>query len=196
MAEKKPAQATIEQFEEIENAIKPVLTSDTVGTVTINDAEHDIFLVPTPSSDPRDPLNLPKWRKILFIVLVSLCRSPVQKLERMRNYMLIAAARCFQFQVSVWHSYQASGVCSASTSMITLRVSSHLLQTSEMADVEIRRCIIRRHHRPSDLPKHVHGSRKPRFHASSNVHRPASNLPSILHDARGSFDRCSICQDI
>ena len=56
MAEKK-IEATIERLEEADSdVIKPVQTTDTMGTVTINDAE-DIFLVPAPSADPRGALS-------------------------------------------------------------------------------------------------------------------------------------------
>lgn len=35
--------------------------------------DHDeVVLIPTPSADPRDPLNLPKWRKVLIVMNVSL----------------------------------------------------------------------------------------------------------------------------
>ncbi|KAL5115153.1 hypothetical protein ACEQ8H_006989 [Pleosporales sp. CAS-2024a] len=42
----------------------------TMGTVMIND-DVDIYLVPAPSADPRDPLNLATWRKNVFIACVS-----------------------------------------------------------------------------------------------------------------------------
>ncbi|KAI7209358.1 hypothetical protein KC333_g8759 [Hortaea werneckii] len=45
-----------------------------MGTVTISNTE-DVIMVPTPSADPQDPLNLPKWRKMLFIVLLSIFSS-------------------------------------------------------------------------------------------------------------------------
>ncbi|KAF7194648.1 putative MFS-type transporter [Pseudocercospora fuligena] len=49
----KDPKTTIDRVEDVEDdTIKPVLTSDTMGTVTIADAK-DIFLVPTPSADPR-----------------------------------------------------------------------------------------------------------------------------------------------
>lgn len=71
-----------------------VTKSTTMGTVTISDSE-DVFLVPSPSADPRgkqnreshtyhtrgvltttiDPLNLPLWRKKLLVVLVSICMT-------------------------------------------------------------------------------------------------------------------------
>ncbi|USW52693.1 Putative major facilitator superfamily, MFS transporter superfamily [Septoria linicola] len=74
MAEKK-IKPTVERLEEADSdVIKPVQTTDTMGTVTINDAK-DIFLVTAPSADPRDPLNMPKWRKIVFIVLLSVFSS-------------------------------------------------------------------------------------------------------------------------
>ncbi|EGP86983.1 uncharacterized protein MYCGRDRAFT_43925 [Zymoseptoria tritici IPO323] len=48
--------------------------SAAMGTVTITDTK-EIFLVPAPSADPRDPLNLPRWRKIVFVVLLTLFSS-------------------------------------------------------------------------------------------------------------------------
>ncbi|KAL3448404.1 hypothetical protein BJX65DRAFT_275589 [Aspergillus insuetus] len=42
-------------------------------TTTVNlTSGSTVYLVPTPSADPRDPLNLPKWRKILLLFCVSL----------------------------------------------------------------------------------------------------------------------------
>lgn len=53
----KDHKTTIDRVEDVEDdIIKPVLTSDTMGTVTIADAK-DIFLVPTPSADPRGALS-------------------------------------------------------------------------------------------------------------------------------------------
>ncbi|KAI1869941.1 uncharacterized protein JN550_005531 [Neoarthrinium moseri] len=52
---------------------------DFTGTVRFTDKDK-VFLIPTPSADPRGtysshdfyPLNLPKWRKVLFVIIVSL----------------------------------------------------------------------------------------------------------------------------
>ena len=57
---------------EIEN--DAAITNDTVmGTTKLN--LDEIILVPAPSSDPSDPLNMPYWRKVLFVVLLSACKS-------------------------------------------------------------------------------------------------------------------------
>ncbi|KAF2215305.1 hypothetical protein CERZMDRAFT_105090 [Cercospora zeae-maydis SCOH1-5] len=75
MSDKKREPTTIDRVEDVDSEIlKHVQTSDTMGTVTINDAT-DFFLVPTPSRDPRDPLNMPKWRKIVLVVLLSIFSS-------------------------------------------------------------------------------------------------------------------------
>lgn len=47
------------------------LTQDFTSAVKLTDGK-ETYLIPTPSSDPRDPLNLPKWRKILLLICVSL----------------------------------------------------------------------------------------------------------------------------
>jgi MFS family permease len=46
--------------------------SHTIGTVHLIEGGK-IRLVPTPSLDPYDPLNLPRWRKWAITVLTSLC---------------------------------------------------------------------------------------------------------------------------
>lgn len=57
MADKK-LEPTIDRLEDVESEIlKNVQTSDTMGTVTINDAK-DVLLVPTPSRDPRGILKV------------------------------------------------------------------------------------------------------------------------------------------
>lgn len=74
-----------------ENELPAVTKSTTVGTVTISDSQ-DIYLIPSPSADPRgeqfdhscwsidadfaitDPLNMPIWRKRLLVVLLSICK--------------------------------------------------------------------------------------------------------------------------
>ncbi|ETS85187.1 hypothetical protein PFICI_03212 [Pestalotiopsis fici W106-1] len=42
-----------------------------VGTVKLLD-QGDIILIPTPTNEPRDPLNLPNWRKINIVCNVSI----------------------------------------------------------------------------------------------------------------------------
>ncbi|KAH6657043.1 major facilitator superfamily domain-containing protein [Truncatella angustata] len=41
------------------------------GTVRLLD-ENNVVLIPTPSPDPKDPLNLPPWRKFMIIFIVGL----------------------------------------------------------------------------------------------------------------------------
>ncbi|KAK3637536.1 hypothetical protein LTR56_013539 [Elasticomyces elasticus] len=57
--------ASVEHYEVAANDGRPAV----MGTMHLNTEE--LLLVPAPSSDPRDPLNLPRWRKILFVVLLS-----------------------------------------------------------------------------------------------------------------------------
>ncbi|KAL3464902.1 major facilitator superfamily domain-containing protein [Aspergillus heterothallicus] len=42
-----------------------------IGTLKLVDGE-EIILVPAPTRDPRDPLNLPDWRKWLMLIIVAL----------------------------------------------------------------------------------------------------------------------------
>ncbi|KAF7455593.1 MFS general substrate transporter [Pyrenophora tritici-repentis] len=74
----KPSEATVERFEYLpsdeEYSKDGLRQTHTMGTVTITD-DTDVYLVPSPSADPRDPLNLSKWRKIVFISLVSIFSS-------------------------------------------------------------------------------------------------------------------------
>ncbi|KAK8159716.1 major facilitator superfamily domain-containing protein [Phyllosticta citrichinensis] len=48
--------------------------SGITGTVKLAE-ESDLFLIPAPSADPRDPLNMSKWRKMMFVALVSIFSS-------------------------------------------------------------------------------------------------------------------------
>ncbi|KAK8070650.1 hypothetical protein PG997_010853, partial [Apiospora hydei] len=41
------------------------------GTVQLIDAKH-VVLIPTPSRDPYDPLNLPEWRKNLIVLIIGM----------------------------------------------------------------------------------------------------------------------------
>ncbi|KAI8651849.1 MFS domain-containing protein [Fusarium sp. Ph1] len=41
------------------------------GTIKLFEDDGDVILIPTPTTDPRDPLNLPSWRKIVLVVNVS-----------------------------------------------------------------------------------------------------------------------------
>lgn len=57
---------TVEAFEYAEVS-KPDVSKPT-GDVTLLDAAGHVRRVPTPSSDPNDPLNMDKWRKLGVIV--------------------------------------------------------------------------------------------------------------------------------
>lgn len=41
------------------------------GTIKLFEDDGEVILIPTPTTDPRDPLNLPSWRKIVLVVNVS-----------------------------------------------------------------------------------------------------------------------------
>ncbi|KAH7146509.1 major facilitator superfamily domain-containing protein [Dactylonectria macrodidyma] len=53
------------------NTLNEPAQREVVGTVKLFEDDGDVVLVPTPSTDPRDPLNLPEWRKIVLVVNVS-----------------------------------------------------------------------------------------------------------------------------
>ncbi|KAF3031576.1 hypothetical protein E8E12_000958 [Didymella heteroderae] len=68
---------TVEKFESLshdESHRKGGIQSDAMGTVTITD-DTEIYLVPSPSADPRDPLNMSRASKIGFIILLSVFSS-------------------------------------------------------------------------------------------------------------------------
>ncbi|KAK4570280.1 hypothetical protein LTR86_002360 [Recurvomyces mirabilis] len=54
---------------EIESANDATNGMAVMGTTKLN--LDEILLVPAPSSDPRDPLNMPYWRKVVVVVLLS-----------------------------------------------------------------------------------------------------------------------------
>lgn len=45
-----------------------------VGTVNLvaGSGKDDVVLIPAPSADPRDPLNMPLWRKYLVLIILSI----------------------------------------------------------------------------------------------------------------------------
>ncbi|KAH7366684.1 major facilitator superfamily domain-containing protein [Pyrenochaeta sp. MPI-SDFR-AT-0127] len=63
---KTPTSAHIDYIDMHKKAAKPV-----VGTIKLFD-EGGIVLIPTPTKDPNDPLNLPIWQKWLILVIVGL----------------------------------------------------------------------------------------------------------------------------
>lgn len=48
-----------------------ILTLCSVEDDTTNDS-HGVILFPPPTEDPRDPLNLPAWHKVVALVVVSI----------------------------------------------------------------------------------------------------------------------------
>ncbi|EFQ86749.1 hypothetical protein PTT_17910 [Pyrenophora teres f. teres 0-1] len=56
----------IEILDAHKKAAKPV-----VGTIKLYD-EGGIVLIPTPTRDPNDPLNLPRWQKYIILIIVGL----------------------------------------------------------------------------------------------------------------------------
>lgn len=66
-AEKSAVSNAVERVEDVELQ-KP--TNVTGSTQLLHNGE--VVLVPTPTADPRDPLNLPTWRKVIIIGNVSI----------------------------------------------------------------------------------------------------------------------------
>ena len=44
------------------------------GTVQLT-CEAGVILIPTPSTDPRDPLNIPLWQKLTLMGITCMCKS-------------------------------------------------------------------------------------------------------------------------
>ncbi|KDE04372.1 hypothetical protein MVLG_05164 [Microbotryum lychnidis-dioicae p1A1 Lamole] len=67
-----------EALENVHFKVKGVTTEQAqaaTGTISIlstSQDKNDVVLIPTPSSDPRDPLNMPMWRKWTVAVILSL----------------------------------------------------------------------------------------------------------------------------
>jgi hypothetical protein len=56
---------------------RPIATTDSIarkhdGTVQLT-SDHGIILIPTPSADPRDPLNISLWHKLVILSTTCLC---------------------------------------------------------------------------------------------------------------------------
>lgn len=66
-SDKLDAVSAVERLEDISMQ----KSEQVVGTVKLID-HGEVVLVPTPTPDPRDPLNLPNWRKLLIIGNVSI----------------------------------------------------------------------------------------------------------------------------
>lgn len=52
-----------------------------MGTVKYTTGENQ-YLVPSPTTDPQDPRNLPRWRKVIYVVLLSMCESLAHQCTR------------------------------------------------------------------------------------------------------------------
>lgn len=62
-------------FAEVDNACTKVESPEAkavMGTVRLFSDDNDIILIPTPTTDTHDPLNLPDWRKIIIVINVSI----------------------------------------------------------------------------------------------------------------------------
>lgn len=62
--------------EEVDLKKQPLQDEGPVGTVRLL-KDDETYLIPTPTSDPRDPLNMKMWKKRIFVVTVALCRFSV-----------------------------------------------------------------------------------------------------------------------
>lgn len=67
----------VETTERIE--LSPVIKSESAarkhdGTVQLT-SDRGVILIPTPSTDPRDPLNIPLWQKLVILGTTCLCES-------------------------------------------------------------------------------------------------------------------------
>ncbi|EKG17703.1 major facilitator superfamily transporter [Macrophomina phaseolina MS6] len=125
---------------------KPKEVSDVTGTVKLAE-ETDTRLIPTPSADPRDPLNLSPWRKFIFVMLLSVCKlASVVRLAR-------APDQCRSFV-----SWFIDGV--------------GLWRTAQFLHPRLCCCRrrLRRHHCTHDLPVDVHGHRKHHLSATGPGH--------------------------
>jgi len=44
------------------------------GTVQLT-CDAGVILIPIPTDDPRDPLNIPLWHKLLILTITCMCKS-------------------------------------------------------------------------------------------------------------------------
>lgn len=73
-------------------------------TQHVNQGDSDIVLIPTPSSDPDDPLNWSRRRKLLSTVCVSAYVYPFYcRIHGLCDGILTAWALSVQLYVSDWH---------------------------------------------------------------------------------------------
>jgi len=71
--------STEEQVEFRPIAITESTTRKHDGTVQLT-SDQGVILIPTPSTDPRDPLNIPLWHKLIILSTTCLCEytSPLR----------------------------------------------------------------------------------------------------------------------
>ena len=63
---------TEEHVEFAEVARPPTAERKHDGTVQLT-CNRGVILIPTPSADPRDPLNIPLWQKLVILGTTCLC---------------------------------------------------------------------------------------------------------------------------
>lgn len=64
---------TVEQIESSPVSTAGISIKKLDGTVQLV-SEKGVILIPTPSSDPRDPLNIPLWQKLVILGTTCLCK--------------------------------------------------------------------------------------------------------------------------
>lgn len=69
----KPDSTHIEVVEDLKKTTTQTRRQvEVTGTVKLTD--DGTIYVPTPTSDPQDPLNMPMWQKYVVMLMLSLCR--------------------------------------------------------------------------------------------------------------------------
>lgn len=80
-------------------------TGEPFGTVELISSSDEVVLIPTPTRDPRDPLNLPAWRRVIIMLTTSICKSELsptsQSPDGGRNIMFWEANALLQ--LAHWH---------------------------------------------------------------------------------------------
>lgn len=64
---------TVEQIESSPATIMEAPAKNLDGTVQLV-SDQGVILIPTPSADPRDPLNIPLWQKLVILGTTCLCK--------------------------------------------------------------------------------------------------------------------------
>ena len=63
----------VEQIESLPVSNADDLKKNLDGAVQLV-SDRGVVLIPTPSSDPRDPLNIPLWQKLVILGTTCLCK--------------------------------------------------------------------------------------------------------------------------